>query len=180
MNRISKFLTLAAVACSATFALAQDTTAGMAQVDMTMKPSALTAEYKALVIKQAGAGGGIMDMLMSPMMMMMGALGSMGQDKADEPPFALLSAMDLSWTKGETQGFWGQTYLMVYRIDMNLQDIAKMGESPDLTNANMRLQFIRTDSIQSMTPRPDVTPELFLKMLKAPPKAAKPAPKPAK
>ena len=181
MKMIKKLICVALIACVAATAFSQDATPGMVQVEMTLKPSALTGDYKALVIKQAGAaGGGLMDMLMSPMMMMMGALGSMGQEKGDEPPFALLTAMDLSWTKGETQTFWGQTYLMVYKVDMNMQEISKMGDSPDLTNSNMRLQFIRTDSIQSIVPRPDVTPELFLKMLKAPPKPAKPASKPAK
>ncbi|MEA2553672.1 MAG: hypothetical protein QOJ65_1848 [Fimbriimonadaceae bacterium] len=148
---------------------------------LTMKASALTSDYRAMQIKTAGAGGGggLMDMIMSPMMMMMGAMGGMGSNDKDQPPFGLFTAMDLSWTTGETQSFFNQNYLVTYKLDLDMAALAKMGPKPkDMTNMDLRLQLVRTDAIQSFTPRPDITREAFVEMLKMPtppPPPAKPA-----
>lgn len=148
---------------------------------LTMKATALTSDYHAVAIRMAGGngGGGIMDMLMSPMMMIMGAFGgamSGGTDsgKSDnQPPFGLLSAMGLSWTTGETQSYFGQTYLVTYKLDMDMTSMATMDpKTKDFSNLNLRLELVRTDAFQSFSPRPDVTPEAFAKMLKGPPPAA--------
>jgi hypothetical protein len=146
---------------------------------LTMKASALTSDYRAMQIKTGGAGGGaggFMEMLMSPMMMM-GAFGGASNDK-DQPPFGLFTAMDLSWTTGETQSFFNQNYLVTYKLDLDMAALAKMGPKPkDMTNMDLRLQLVRTDAIQSFTPRPDITREAFVEMLKmpTPPPPAKPA-----
>lgn len=177
--------------CASAVAGAQEPSAyvvGMLQgggKPVTMKPSALTPDFHAVQIKTAGGGGGngLMDMIMSPMMMMMGMMGSMGgeSDGKDEPPFALFSALELSWTTGETQAFLGQTYLVTYKMDMDMAAMSKIGPKTggDLSNADMRLQLVRADAIQTLTPRPDVTPAAYIQMLKVPKPVAKPQ-KPAK
>lgn len=141
---------------------------------LTMKASALTSDFHAISIKAAGGdGGGLMDMMMSPMIMLMGAFGGMSQgpDKnGDQPPLGLLAAMGLSWTTGETQSFFGQTYLVAYKLDMDLAGMAKMDpKARDFSNMDLRLYMIRTDAIQSFSPRPDITPAAFMQMLKGPP-----------
>jgi hypothetical protein len=134
---------------------------------LTLNPDGLTGNFRAAQIKSTTAGSnGLMDMLMNPMMMIMGALGSMGGESKDAPPTALLTALDLSWTTGETQSFFGQTYLVIYKLDF---DPSKMATAPkDLSTLLLRLQYMRTDTIASVTPRPDITPADFMKMLKTP------------
>ena len=135
---------------------------------LTLKPDGLSDQYKAIVIKTTVQGeNGLMDMIMSPMMLIMGAMGGMmGGDSKDQPPVALLTAMDLDWTTGETQSLFGQTYLVIYKLDF---DLSKMTAQPkDLSALELRLQFIRTDTIASMSPRPDITPVEYMKMLKTP------------
>lgn len=141
---------------------------------LTLKPDGLASNFKAVQIKSTIANSnGFMDMLMSPMMMLMGALGGMGGNDKDAPPVALLTAMDVSWTTGELIMFFGQSYLVVYKLDF---DMAKMASTPkDLSDLNLRLQFVRTDTIASFSPRPDITPAEFMKMLKTPlPKPSEP------
>lgn len=142
---------------------------------LTMKASALTADYHAVAIKMAGGegGGGLMDMLMSPLMMLAGAFGGAmgGSDgKSDnQPPYGLLTAMGLSWTTGETQSYFGQTYLVTYKLDFDMMSMSSMDpKTKDFSNLNMRMILVRTDAFQSFSPRPDVTPEAFAKMLKGP------------
>lgn len=178
------------IICLASLAPAQDASyvTNMLQgggKPLTMKPSALTADFHAIELKTGGGGGGpegLMEMIMSPMMMIMGMMGSMGGESSKEdPPFALFSAMGLSWTTGETQAFLGQTYLVTYKLDLDFAKLSKMSSAPsDLSNMDLRLQLVRADAIQSFTPRPDVTPAAYIQMLKSPkPTPAKP-PKPAK
>ena len=149
---------------------------------LTMKATALTADFHAVQIKMSGAGGGgLMDMIMSPMMMMMGALGSMGGEGSDMPPTGFLTAIDLSWTTGETQTLFNQNYLVVYKLDMDFAAMSKMKpDNRDLSSMDMRLSYLRTDGIQSFSPRPDITPEMYMKMLKAPPPPPAEKPKPTK
>lgn len=154
---------------------------------LVMKASGLTTDYHAVSIKLGGeGGGGFMDMLMSPIMMLAGAFGSAmsGSDKADnQPPVGLMTAMGLSWTTGETQTYFGQTYLVTYKLDFDMGSIATMDpKSKDFSNMNLRLFLVRTDSFQSFSPRPDVTPDAFYKMLKGPTPSApqKPATKSTK
>ena len=141
---------------------------------LTLKPDGLAANFKAVQIKSTVANSnGLMDMLMSPMMMLMGALGGMGGNDKDTPPVALLTAIDISWTTGETASLFGQNYLLVYKLDF---DMAKLAAAPkDLSDLSLRLQFVRTDTIASFSPRPDITPAEFMKMLKTPlPKPSEP------
>jgi len=141
---------------------------------LTLKPDGLGLNYKAVQIKSTVNGSnGLMDMIMSPMMMILGAMGGMGGDK-DMPPMALLTAMDISWTTGETISMFGQNYLLVYKLDMDMSKLAS-GPPKDLSDLSLRLQFVRTDTIASFSPRPDITPPDFMKMLRTPlPKSPEP------
>jgi hypothetical protein len=187
---LRRFLPLLAVIAIAPMGLCQDAQSMLqgGGKPLTMKASALTSDYHAVAIQMAGGngGGGIMDMLMSPMMMIMGAFGGAMSGGADtksdnQPPFGLLSAMGLSWTTGETQSYFGQTYLVTYKLDMDMTSMATMDpKTKDFSNLNLRLTLVRTDAFQSFSPRPDVTPEAFAKMLKGPTPAPKPAAKTGK
>lgn len=143
---------------------------------LTLRPDGLGMNYRAIQIKSTVAGSnGFLDMLMNPMMMLMGALGSMGGTEKDGPPTALLTALDITWTTGATEQFFGETYLVVYKLDI---DLTKMSAGPpkNLEDTNLRLSYIRTDTIASITPRPDITTVDFMRLLRTPlPKAAEPA-----
>ena len=162
---------LAACALSS-FAFAQDNQMFQGGgAPLTMKPTDLTPQFHAMTLATAsGSGNGLLDMIMSPMMMMMGALGAMGgQAQSEGPPMSLLTAMSLSWTTGQTQAYFGQTFLVTYKLDVDLDTI---GKAKDLTSSNLRMTLVRVDTIQAFTPRPDITPTMYLQMLKVPKPAA--------
>jgi len=142
---------------------------------LTLKADGLSDNFHAIQLKSGtgSSGGGFMDMLMSPLMMMMGALGGMGGQSQDTPPMALITALDITWTTGEVQTLFGQSYLVAYQLDVDVETLSK---TKDITAAELRLHFIKTDSLTSITPRPDITPAVYMKMLKTPiPKPPAPA-----
>ena len=169
---------------------ARTTTQGMNFADLlkgggfaaVMKPSDLPADFVAAKISTdgaAGGGGGLMDMIMSPMVMMMGALGGgMGGDDKMGPMMAVMGAMELSWSSGQTTTVNGQTFLVTYKATMDMASMAGMEKKDDLSDTVLRLNLVRLDAIKTLTPRPDVTKADFVKLLstKMPKKpAAKPS-----
>jgi hypothetical protein len=160
----------------ASVSLAQDAMnmLGGAGNALTLKPDGLANTFKAVQIKSTSGGqNGLLDMIMSPMMMIMGAFGGMaGGEKSDGPPFGLMAAMELSWTTGQTQQFFGQHYLVAYKLDLDMGKLASA--TKDFTDLDLRLHFIRADTIASFSPRPDITPAMFMQMLRTPP-PSKPA-----
>lgn len=171
MKAIKRLGLCGALICAAGLGLAQNTKGlldggGFA---VTIKAADLPEGYGAVKIK-SGGGGGLMDMLGSPMMMIFGMMGAMGGGGGNEPPMGLFSALDLSWTRGDTVSVMGNRFLVTYKLDLDMAEMAKMGEtkSMDFSGLDLKLMLVRPDSIQSISPRPDITKEAFVALLAAP------------
>ena len=126
-------------------------------------------DFRAVKIKQAGSGGGgggIFDMFGGSMMMMLGMLGSMG-GASKEPPMEFFTAMEVSWTKGEVARISGQDYLITYKIDWGLSELMSMGESQNKPPKmeHVSLVLVRSDTIVSLTPQPEVTRQGYAEAL---------------
>ena len=145
----------------------------------SMKPADLPETYMA--VKFGGdSQGGLMDMLMGPMMMFGAMMGGMGGSKSDPAAAAALEVMDLSWTDGQTINLAGQNFLVTYKVVMGMGEMMKMGDKPDFSAMQLRLTLMRTDQIKSLMPRPDISKAEFIKRLSAKiaiPKEDKPASK---
>ena len=166
----------------ATLALVLSTTVAFAQhpevsiVDIlkggsiagTIKAADLPTDFLAGKIAAEGGGGsamgGMMDMIMSPIMMMMGAFGG-GQTDKDSAMGEVLAMMDITWTKGDVVSVLGQHYLVTYKMAFEMADMMAMDKKETFADSVLRLTLVRTDTIKTITPRPDVTKEKFIKLL---------------
>lgn len=141
-----------------------------------MRPMDIPVGYAAAQINVAGVqGGGLMDMIMSPMVMLMGAFGGAGGGDKDNAAMAgVLGALELSWSSGEVVVVGGQRYLVTYKIGTDMAQLMGMSKVDNLSGAVLRLNLVRLNAIDSIIPRPDMTKEKFLAILAT--KLPKPAP----
>lgn len=127
--------------------------------------TAIPDGFKAIRIKASGAGGGgFFDMMGGTMFAMLGAMGgAMGGANAEQAQvMGLMSMVDVSWTNGQTATLAGQTYLVTYKADIGPAELAS--KTPPKFS-ELKLTLVRTDSIQSITPDPDISRETFAKVL---------------
>lgn len=128
-----------------------------------------------IVHEKQGGGGDIFSMLMNPMMMMMGAFGSMGssEEKPADPDqaagMAFFDKMSISWTNGSTVKLYEQDFLVTYSVQVNMAQAMKSKSPPDLSKEDLTLTLINTKHITSITPRTDMTKEEWLKPAPVPP-----------
>lgn len=140
-------------------------------------PTEIPADFKAVRIKTAGGGGGgIMDMLGGGMFMMMGMLGSMmgGGQGGDEPPMEFLNALEVSWTNGEVLKVQGIDFLVTYKVDFGIAEMASMDKKDTPFKPMLKLMLVQTGSIAQFTPERELTKALYIESL-----AKVPKPKPA-
>lgn len=136
-----------------------------------IKPADIGEDMRAVKIvhEKQGGGGDIFSMLMNPMMMMMGALGSMSgtEEKPADPDqaagMAFFDKMSISWTNGSTVKLYEQDFLVTYSIQVNMAEVTKLKSPPDLSKYDLTLSLINTKHITAITPRPDMTKEEWLK-----------------
>ena len=150
----------------------QDLLAGT-KIPAKLKLADIPADFKAVKIKTAGAGGGgIFDMMGGSMFAMMGALGGGMSGQTSSPEQAqgmqLLSMIDLSWTSGAIARLAGKDYLVTYKAELSVQDMGGKAQ-PKLTE--VKLTLVSTEAILSLTPEPDVTKDAYIKVLSAGPPA---------
>jgi hypothetical protein len=167
---VAKLVLAAAALSSSAFSMGQSMTLMDLmkgdKVPLTMMADKIPDGYMAMKIKTPGGGGGLMDLLGGTMGMMMGALGG-GSDMAQSSP---LQAMEVSWTKGEMVTMSGAAFVLTYKMDIGMAEMAGFGDREDaLQKTPMRLVLVRMDAIQSISPLPDLTRERFYDMLKKPP-----------
>jgi hypothetical protein len=146
----------------------------------TMRPIDMPENFVAfkLVTDAPSGSGGIMDMIMSPMMMMMGAFGAMGASTNDNNPqgMAVLGAMDLSWSNGTTVEYGERRYLVTYKASLDAADLGAMDKRDSFVDVPLKLTLVRVDSIKVVTPRPDMTKARFVDLMMTKlPKPAKPS-----
>ncbi len=136
-----------------------------------IKPADIKDDMRAVKIvhEKQGGGGDIFSMMMNPMMMMMGALGSMGsggeesQDPDQAAGLAFFDRLSISWTNGSTIKLYEQDFLVTYSVQVNMAEAMKSKSPPDLSQADLTLTLINTKHITSITPRTDMTKEEWLK-----------------
>lgn len=143
-------------------------------------PAEIPTDFRAVRIKVQGGGGGIMDMLGGGLFGMMGMLGGMMGGQSDGPPMEFINALELSWSNGDTISVLGNTFLITYKIDLGLAEMAGMDEKKEF-KPDLRLILVRTEAIQTFTPEPSITKQKYLDALaKAPkPKKEEAAPPPS-
>lgn len=142
-----------------------------------IKPTDIGEDMRAVKIvhEKQGGGGDIFSMLMNPMMMMMGAFGSMGsgEEKPADPDqaagMAFFDKMSISWTNGSTVKLYEQDFLVTYSVQVNMAQAMKSKSPPDLSKEDLTLTLINTKHITSITPRTDMTKEEWLKPAPVPP-----------
>lgn len=136
-----------------------------------IKPADIGEDMRAVKIvhEKQGGGGDIFSMLMNPMMMMMGAFGSMGssEEKPADPDqaagMAFFDKLSISWTNGSTVKLYEQDFLVTYAVQVNMAEVTKLKSPPDLSKYDLTLTLINTKHITAITPRPDMTKEEWLK-----------------
>lgn len=136
-----------------------------------IKPADIGEDMRAVKIvhEKQGGGGDIFSMLMNPMMMMMGAFGSMGgsEEKPADPDQAagmvFFDKLSISWTNGSTVKLYEQDFLVTYAVQVNMAEVTKLKSPPDLSKYDLTLSLINTKHITAITPRPDMTKEEWLK-----------------
>lgn len=102
-------------------------------------------------------------------------LGMQSSSANSGPRPEFLRLLDESWTDGSNYMLYGQSYLITYRLDMTLMDYMRLNSPrPGTTEGmpatqmgpmHMKMVLIRTDSIQSISPDPDLSKEAMLKIL---------------
>lgn len=80
----------------------------------------------------------------------------------------LLDALTSYWTTGDEVDLGGHKFLVTYKLDSSLMDMAPMpnGAPPKPISSNLILNLLRTDNIASITPVPDFKREQLLMALK--------------
>ncbi len=132
----------------------------------TMKVKELPEGYQAVRLKVGGSTGpesflgAIMPAIVSGMM-------GDGSDPRGRAAVELFGMMDIVWTSGEEISMAEGTYLVTYRLDTDLAAVERLSK-PGGAATPLRLDLVRTSAITSISPRPDITRESWLKAITPP------------
>lgn len=120
-----------------------------------LRVSEIPADFMAAKISSEGSSP--FDSMMTPMMM----LGMSGQGGPDTGMMTILGALDLSWSRGDVTIVDGRSYLVTYKVGLDLSEMSMLTNVESFANTMLRLTLVRTDSIKSIIPRPDMTRAQF-------------------
>jgi|GEM_PF-1127540 len=144
-------------------------------IPLSMKPKDMPADYKAMRIKVAGAGGGgLMDMmgaLMSPFMMMAG-----GSSNSDPQGSMLMTLADVNWTKGDIVKVQNKDFLVTYKWNIDISQMAAQDKNKDpevakndaIKGMELSLSLLAIDGITSISPVIGFTKEDLVKLIETP------------
>ena len=121
-----------------------------------LRVSEIPPDFMAAKITSETAGY-LDSMMTSPWMMM--AMG--GQGSSDNATLNVIGALDLSWSRGDVTIVDGRSFLVTYKVALDLSEIGMLSGAASFANARLRLTLIRTDTIKSIIPRPDMTRAQF-------------------
>jgi len=126
-----------------------------------IKVSGIPADMHAVSVQTSGSSGSPMDAFTGywPLMLM----GSMMSSQNNQAPqeAALMGAMEMmgvSWTKGDVVSVQGHDYLVTYKMSLSL---AGLSSGPPTFPDHLDLMLVRNDYVQSIQPKPDITPESY-------------------
>jgi hypothetical protein len=113
----------------------------------------LPAGFSAVEIQVAGGGGGGLDSFLSSPFLIMGAL-MRGDNSPSGPPPDAIAALTAVWTAGLTLRIDGSVYYVTYGY--SLTDAVSATEPPSV----LKLKLIRVDSVTSLRPLGNLSPDL--------------------
>ncbi|MCE9559618.1 MAG: hypothetical protein K8R88_11775 [Armatimonadetes bacterium] len=135
----------------------------------SIKLSDLSTEFRAYRIDGGSQGGGGMmgmmsQMFLSPVVM----LGSLfGNGPADDNGQAqLLSAIDLAWSKGKKIKIEGESFLVIYKLEYENFEVGGK-TAPKFEELSVGLQYMKVSSINTIAPKPTMTPDKLRAIIKA-------------
>ena len=148
----------------ATLAFAQeyslnDAISGSA-IPLTIKPSDISEEFRAVKITQAGVADVFGVGAMMPSMMSSGTTVSMGASAE-----MFLEMLPISWTKGQTITIAGQEYIVTYGIEIGPGTLKGMAGAKKVQPFNLRLKLIKTTDIGSIVPLPEWNKAKYLRAM---------------
>ena len=139
-----------------------------------MRPKDMPADYKPVRIKVAGSGGGgLMDMMgamMSPFAMLMGGTST------DPDGAMLMTVADVNWTKGDIIKVQGKDFLVTYKWNLDLAQMAAedKGKDPAVAKSDaikameLSLALLAVDGMTSISPVTNFTRDDLVKFLDKP------------
>ncbi len=77
----------------------------------------------------------------------------------------ILQLAELSWTDGEWRTIDGDAYLVTYKFDLNLSELADMHSATKMLSPRLKLHLVRKSAISSLTPDSELTKEEFVKTI---------------
>ncbi|MEQ1934230.1 MAG: hypothetical protein ABL962_10200 [Fimbriimonadaceae bacterium] len=148
-----------ALGLAATVALAQDTFPGTS-IPMTMSPSALTASFFPIRLKEQGSS--IFGDFYSSSSYSLQLLGVRGDDKRIQQ---LLEMISVSWTRNEIADLYGQRFIVTYIFQPSQEVIRWFAEGQPLPDPTLKLKLVKADQIGSIEPFPELNKEKFIELL---------------
>lgn len=139
--------------------------AGGTAAPTSIKISALTNDFKAMRIHSAGEQSQGMMGSLSSMLMMAGA-ASKNSDQLMGSMMQIGGLGDVMWTKGQTLTLAGHEFLIAYHVNTGI-DPASMASGNAKLVADLTLNLIRTDTITTVAPDPNMSPDSLRKTLTA-------------
>jgi hypothetical protein len=119
-------------------------------IPLTIRPSEIPDEFKAVKITQAGAADSFGIGAIMPSIMNSSSPSSMGA-----PAEMFLEMLPISWTKGQTITIAGQAYVVTYGIEIGPGTLKSMAGTKRVQPFNLRLKLIKTTEIGSIIPLPE-------------------------
>lgn len=134
------------------------------KIVQSMKPADIPDGFRAVKIKVPGDAG-IGDMFGGMFGLMGFAMrsGGGGEGGEQEQQMQLLSVLDASWTKGDAVTLGGETYLVTYRMDLGLAEMA----AEKMPEIELRLHLVNWKSISMISPMPHVTKQRLIDLSKS-------------
>jgi hypothetical protein len=137
-------------------------------------PAELPDDYLPVRLRVQGETSPL-DMLMNPMMLMMGMMRSLGGEEGQEEagPPAIVGLLDVSWTRGDVVRVHNGDYLVTYKPDLDMGQM--MAEkAPEMSELTLKLKLVKLDSINTITAAPGVTRASLLQGAPSTPRQASP------
>jgi len=131
-----------------------------------IKPSDLGDDMRAVKLGVDKQGNDFMSSLMSPFMLL-GSLfssgGGGGETTESQAASRFFDMLSISWTNGSTYSLYGEEYLITYGLQIDFSSIARSKTPPDVSKMELGLTLVKTKSITTITPRPDMTKGEWMK-----------------
>jgi len=132
------------------------------KIPLTMKPSQIPEDYRAMKLMGTG-GGGLGDMF--GMGSMFPVILAMGNNQMTSTESMILQIWPITWTRGDVVHIVGQDYVIAYGMDIAPNSLKTVGGLKKLPPFNLKLKLIKTTEMGSITPTPEWSKERYLRAI---------------